>query len=505
MAPTNMDRDRGKRGSDHLPWGFAVVSGEERLERLRLLKKEALLEGGPEQAAARHKNGLLGARERVLALLDPGSFVELDVLVDGVVTGHGKVSGRDVFLFSQEGAGAEGYPRERFAQKTVKVVDLAMKTGAPLIGIHDAGDRSEHEGGLGALGAYADIFFRNVMASGLVPQISAIMGQCGGAASYSAVLADFTLMVKGYSQLFLTGPEAARTVLGEETTIEELGGGRTHSEKTGIAHLAADDEVKCLQAVRALLSYLPQNNLEEVPRVVCTDPTERRDEGLEQLMLGDEDTSGEGGYDMREVVTRVVDGGEFLELQAGWARNLVLGFARLNGRAIGIVANQPAELGGRLDRDAAVKGARFVRTCDAFNIPLLTFVDTPGFLPGKAQARAGSLRDATKLLYAFCEATVPKLTVITGKAYGEAYEVMCSKHIRADFNLAWPSAEIAASASGNAVRRWEARSPFAAAKRGYLDDVIEPRDTRPRLVAALEACASKREGRPPKKHGNIPL
>ncbi len=481
------------------------MTGEEKLERLRLLKKEALLEGGPEQAAARRKNDLLSARERVLALLDAGSFVELDVLVGGVVTGHGKVGGRDVYVFSQDGTDADGYSRERFAQKTVKVVDLAMKNGAPLIGIHDAGDRWAHEGGLGALGAYADIFFRNVMASGLVPQISAIMGQCGGAAAYSPVLADFTLMVKGSSQLFLAGPEAARAVLGEETTIEELGGGRTHSESSGLAHLAADDEGKCLQAVRGLLSYLPQNNLEEAPRAVCTDPADRRDEGLERLMLADRGASGEGGYDVREVVTGVVDSGEFLELQAEWARNLVIGFGRLNGRAVGIVANQPAQFAGRLDIDACAKGARFVRTCDAFNIPLLTFVDTPGFVPGKAQERGGLLRDATKLLYAFCEATVPKLTVVTGKAYGEAYEVMCSKHIRADFNLAWPSAEIAASATASAVRRWEAHSPFTAAKRGYLDDVVEPRDTRPRLVAALEACASKREGRPPKKHGNIPL
>jgi propionyl-CoA carboxylase beta chain len=481
------------------------VTGEERLERLRLLKKEALLEGGPEQAAARRKNEVMSARERVLALLDPGSFVELDVLVGGVVTGHGKVNGRDLYLFSQEGNGAEGYSRERFAQKTVKVVDLAMKNGAPIVGIYDAGDRWEHDSGLGALGAYADIFFRNVMASGLVPQVSAIMGQCGGAAAYSPALADFTLMVKGSSQLFLAGPEAARTVMGEESTMEELGGARTHGERSGIAHLAADDDETCLLALRDLLTYLPQNNLEDVPRMVCTDPAERRDEGLENLIPGSEGGVGEAGYDMRSVVTRVVDGGEFLELQAGWARNLVIGFARLNGRAIGVVANQPEHLGGRLDIDASAKGARFVRTCDAFNVPLLTFVDTPGFVPGKAQERAGVLRHATKLLYAFCEATVPKLTVVTGRAYGEAYEVMCSKHIRADFNLAWPSAEIAASATGSAVRRWEAHSPFTAAKRGYLDDVIEPRDTRPRLVAALEACASKREGRPPKKHGNIPL
>jgi propionyl-CoA carboxylase beta chain len=505
MAPTTFDRDRGKRGSDDPPSGLAAVSGEERLKRLRLLRKQALLEGGPEQAAARRKNELLSARERVLALLDPGSFVELDVLVAGVVTGHGKVNGRDVYLFSQEGSGADMYSRERFAQKTVKVVDLAMKNGAPVIGIHDAGEHWEHEGGLRALGAYADIFFRNVMASGVVPQISAIMGVCGGAPAYLPVLADFTLMVKGSSQLFLAGPETARDVLGEKTTIEELGGGRTHSEQTGIAHLAAEDEGACLTALRGLLSYLPQNNLEDVPRAVCTDPAERRDEGLEKLMLGREDDSGATGHDIREVVTRVVDGGEFLELQAGWARNLVIGFARLNGRAVGVVANQPAQLDGRLDSNASAKGARFVRTCDAFNIPLLTFVDSPGFVPGKAQERSGLLRDATKLLYAFCEATVPKLTVVTGRAYGEAYEVMCSKHIRADFNLGWPSAEIAGSAPGDADEHPERRSPFTAAKRGYLDDVVEPGDTRPRLVAALEACASKREGRPPKKHGNIPL
>jgi propionyl-CoA carboxylase beta chain len=481
------------------------MSGEDRLERLRLLKKEALLDGGPEQAAARSRNESMSARERVLAVLDPGTFVELDVLVDGVVTGHGRVNGRDVYLFSQEGTAGESYSRERFAQKTVKVVDLAMKNGAPLIGVHDAGDRRENESGLGALGAYADIFFRNVMASGLVPQISAIMGQCAGPAAYSPVLADFTLMVKGSSQLFLAGPEAARAVLGEQTTIEELGGARTHGEKSGVAHMAADDEAGCLRAVRGLLSYLPQNNLEEVPRAACTDAADRTDEGLEKLMPSSQAETIGAGYDMREVVTRVVDGAEFLELQAGWGRNLVIGFARLNGRAVGVVANQPSQLGGRLDIDASTKGARFVRTCDAFNIPLLTFVDTPGFMPGRAQERAGLLRAATKLLYAFCEATVPKLTVVTGKAYGEAYEVMCSKHIRADFNLAWPSAEIAASASASAVRRWEAHSPFTAAKRGFLDDVIEPRDTRPRLVAALEACASKREGRPPKKHGNIPL
>ncbi len=479
------------------------MTGQERLERLRLLRKEALLEGGPEQAAARRKNGLMSSRARVLAVLDPGTFVELDVLVEGVVTGHGRVNGRDVYLFSQDGDETDGYSRERYAQKMVKVVDLAMKNGAPVVGIHDAGERWHQDGGLGALGAYAEIFFRNVMASGVVPQVAAIMGQCGGAAAYSPALADFTLMVKGSGQLFLAGPSAARAVLGESTTIEELGGGRTHGEKTGLAHIVADDEAACLAGVRELLSFLPQNNLEDVPRVACTDPADRKDGSLEKLMIAGGDD--QPGYDMREVVAAVVDEARFLEVQPGWAKNLVVGFARLNGRAVGVVANQPAQQEGRLDIDAVAKGARFVRTCDAFNIPLVTFVDTPGFLPGKAQERAGLLRGATKLLYAFCEASVPKLTVVTGKAYGEAYEVMASKHIRADFNLAWPSAEITASATGGAVRRWEAHSPITAAKRGYLDDVIEPGETRPRLIAALEACASKREGRPPKKHGNIPL
>lgn len=480
------------------------MTGAERLERLRLLKKETLLEGGLEQAAARRKNDVLSARERVLAVLDSGTFVELDVLVDGVVTGHGKVNGRDVYLFSQDGDQTSGYSRERFGRKTVKVVDLAMKNGAPIVGIHDAGERWPHDDGLGALGAHADILFRNVMASGVVPQIAVILGQCGGAAAFSPVLADFTLMAKGQAQMYLAGPAAAREVLGEATTVEELGGGRAHSEQTGLAHLAADDEAGCLQAVRDVLSYLPQNNLEDAPRAACADPVNRRDESLERLMVAGAD-DGEG-YDMREVIRAVVDDGRFLELQAAWAKNLVVGLARLNGRAVGIVGNQPAETDGRIDMDAAAKGARFVRTCDAFNVPLLTFVDTPGFLPGTTQERAGLLRDATKLLYAFCEASVPKLTVVVGKAHGEAYEAMASKHIRADFNVAWPSAEIVPSftGSGSAESR-EAFSPIAAAQRGYLDDVIEPGDTRPRLVAALEACASKREGRPPKKHGNIPL
>jgi acetyl-CoA carboxylase carboxyltransferase component len=483
------------------------MSADDRIDGLRRLKAEARQSDGPELAAARRREECKSARERLLDLLDPGTFVELDVLVEGVVTGHGKVGGRDVYVFSQDGSGGEGFSRERRAAKTVKVVDLAMKNGAPLVGIYDEGRRREREG-ISALGNHADLFFRNVMASGVVPQIAAIMGPCAAAAAFSPLLADFTLMVKGTSHLLLTGPDKAHAVLGESATIEGLGGARLHDESTGAIHLAADDEAACLAAVRRLLSFLPQNNLEETPRLRTDDPAGRPAEALDSLMplvSGGAGAEAAGGYDMRDVVRHVVDGGDFLELMPRWAPNLVIGFARLDGRAVGVVGNNPRFLGGHIDLDAADKGARFVRTCDVFNLPLLTFVDTPGFQPGLAQARAGAVRRAAKLLYSYCEATVPKLTVITGRAYGEAYEVMCSKHIRADFNLAWPSAEIAATAGAAAVRGWEASSPVVAARRGLLDDVIEPRETRARLAAALDACASKREGRPPKKHGNMPV
>jgi propionyl-CoA carboxylase beta chain len=364
-----------------------------------------------------------------------------------------------------------------------------------------------------------------VMASGVVPQISAIMGPCAGGAVYSPAMTDFTIMVKGTSHMFITGPEVVKTVTGEEVTFEELGGAMTHNTKSGVAHLAADDEAQCLEMIRTLLSYLPQNNLEEPPRVECADPLDRMDEELALIVPADPNKP----YQMHDVVVRIVDDGEFFELMPHWGQNLMIGFARLGGKSIGVVANQPSHMAGSLDIDASVKGARFVRFCDAFNIPLLTFVDVPGFMPGTAQEHGGIIRNGAKLLYAFCEATVPKLTVITRKAYGGAYDVMCSKHIRADFNFAWPSAEIAVMGPEGAVNiifrkeiddaedpgarkrelvaeyREKFASPYIAAQRGYIDDVIEPPETRPRLISALDACASKREGRPPKKHGNIPL
>jgi propionyl-CoA carboxylase beta chain len=513
---------------------------DEKIERMRKLREEALESGGPERIAERRKKGKKTARERVVELLDPGTFVELDMFVthlcrdfgmenkkilgDGVVTGYGKVGGRDVYVFSQDFTVFGGSLGEMFAQKITKVMDLAMKNGAPVIGINDSGGARIQEGVV-SLGGYAEIFFRNVMASGVVPQISAIMGPCAGGAVYSPAMTDFTIMVKGTSHMFITGPEVIKTVTGEEVSFEELGGAMTHNSRSGVAHLAADDEAQCLKMIRRLLSYLPQNNLEEPPRLEAGDPADRMDEELDSLVPADPNKP----YDMLDVVARVVDGGEFFELMPYWGQNLLIGFARLGGRSIGVVGNQPAHRAGTLDIESSIKGARFVRFCDAFNIPLLTFVDVPGFMPGTAQEHGGIIRHGAKLLYAFCEATVPKLTVITRKAYGGAYDVMCSKHIRADFNFAWPSAEIAVMGPEGAVNiifrkeideaedpaarkrelvteyREKFASPYIAAQRGYIDDVIEPKETRPRLISALDACASKREGRPPKKHGNIPL
>jgi len=507
---------------------------------MRKLKEEALQGGGPERIAAQRKKGKKTARERVVELLDPGTFVELDMFVthmctdfgmerkkvlgDGVVTGYGKVAGRDVYVFSQDFTVFGGSLGEMFAQKITKVMDLAMRNGAPVIGLNDSGGARIQEGVV-SLGGYAEIFFRNVMASGVVPQISAIMGPCAGGAVYSPAMTDFTIMVKGTSHMFITGPEVIKTVTGEEVTFEELGGAMTHNTRSGVAHLAADDEAQCIDMIRRLLSYMPQNNLEEAPRVETSDPADRMDLELDSIVPPDPNKP----YDMRDVVTHVVDDGEFFEVMPHWGQNLIIGFARLNGRSIGIVGNQPAHLAGTLDIDASTKGARFVRFCDAFNIPLVTFEDVPGFLPGTAQEYGGIIRNGAKLLYAFCEATVPKLTVITRKAYGGAYDVMCSKHIRADFNFAWPSSEIAVMGPDGAVNivfrkeldeaedpearrkelvaeyREKFASPYIAAQRGYIDDVIEPKETRPRLISALEACATKREGRPPKKHGNIPL
>jgi acetyl-CoA carboxylase carboxyltransferase component len=411
-----------------------------------------------------------------------------------------------------------------FANKITKIMDLAMKNGKPVIGLNDSGGARIQEGVV-SLGGYAEIFSRNVMASGVVPQISAIMGPCAGGAVYSPAMTDFIIMVKESSHMFITGPEVIKTVTGEEVTFEELGGAMTHNTRSGVAHLAAEDEDDCLDMIRRMLSFMPSNNMEQPPMAECTDPVDRMDEALDSIVPNDPNKP----YDMKEVVAHIVDDGDFFEIMPHWGQNLIIGFARLNGRPVGIVGQQPAFLAGTLDIDASTKGGRFVRYCDAFNIPLITFVDVPGFLPGSDQEYGGIIRNGSKLLYAFCEATVPKLTVITRKAYGGAYDVMCSKHIRADFNFAWPSAEIAVMGSDGAVNiifrkeieaakdkeaereeltedyRRKFASPYIAASRGYIDDVIEPKETRPRLINALEACADKREGRPPKKHGNIPL
>jgi propionyl-CoA/long-chain acyl-CoA carboxylase carboxyl transferase subunit len=488
------------------------MGADDRTEELRRLKKEALQSGGPERIAARRKKGTGTARERVLRLLDPDSFVELDVFVEGVVTGHGKIAGRDVYVFSEDGQVPRGALGDEFAEKIVKVMDLATKNGAPLVGLYDSGATWGWKGGgAGAaagdsdgatgLGGYAGIFFRNVMASGVVPQISAIMGACGGATVYSPALTDLVIMVKGGSHAFLGDPRAAASGSDDELGLEEIGGARTHSEMSGFAQLAAEDEAECLDMIAELLSYLPQNNLEDTPLSSRNDPVDRRDEALESLALRDSS----GPHDMRQVIAHVVDDGALVELMPRWATNLIVGFARLGGRAVGIVGNQPTHLDGRLDQDGAAKGARFVRFCDAFNLPLVTFVDTPGFLSGEGSGHGRTLREAAKLMYAFCEATVPKLTVVTHRAYGEGFEVMCSKQIGADFNFAWPSAEIAAVAPDSALDRQDITSPYEAAVSGHLDDIIEPVETRPRLIAALEACASKRDSRPAKKHGNIPL
>lgn len=475
------------------------MSADESLERLRQLKKEARHSGGPERVEARRRSGAASARERVLQLLDAGTFVELDVFVRGAVAGHGKVDGRHVYVFSQDG---ETYPDSRgdaFAGKVAKVVDLATRNGAPLVGIYDCGQTLDG-GATEPLGRFAELYYRNVMASGLVPQIAAVMGRCSGSAVHSPALADFVVMVKGASQLYLTDPIAGNA--GEErVAYEELGGARTHSERSGLAHLAANDEVECLEMVRGLLSYLPLNNLEEPPRLDLFDPPDRQDDELDALAVRDPGDP----CDMREVVAHVVDERDLFEVGGGWAKNLITGFARLGGRPVGIVANQPAHLDGRLDVAAAAKAARFVRFCDAFNLPLVTFVDTPGFEAGRDQEHCGVVRSAAKLIYAYCEASVPKLAVVTRRAFGEGYEVMCSKQVGADFNFAWPSAGIGRELPAGALDRQDSASPYEAAGAGYLDDVIEPVETRSRLIGALEACASKRESRPPKKHGNIPL
>jgi len=517
-----------------------VPDRPDRLEELRARRARIEEGGGPERTARQHASGKLTARERLAELLDPGTFVELDRFVthratafgmdrveapaDGVVTGYGAVDGRLTYVFSQDFTVLGGSLGEGHAQKICKIMDLALRSGAPVIGLNDSGGARIQEG-VAALGGYAEIFLRNTLASGVVPQISAIMGPCAGGAVYSPAITDFTIMVRGTSYMFVTGPQVVKAVTHEDVTLEDLGGAEVHAGKSGVAHFIAESDADCLHLIRRLLGYLPQNNLEAPPRRPCGDDPRRMDAALDSLVPEDPHRP----YDMRDVIAHVVDEGEFLEVQQHFAQNLVVGFARLGGRAVGIVAQQPAVLAGVLDINSSVKGARFVRFCDAFNIPLVTFVDVPGFLPGTEQEHGGIIRHGAKLLFAYCEATVPKLAVITRKAYGGAYDVMSSKHIRGDLNLAWPTAEIAVMGPEGAIDiifrreleeapdreaararlaaeyRAQFANPYVAASRGYVDDIIEPHETRPRLISALEMLAGKRDRNPPKKHGNIPL
>jgi propionyl-CoA carboxylase beta chain len=516
------------------------MSMREKLELLEKRRAESELGGGAERLKAQHDKGKLSARERLDVLLDEGSFVELDRFVvhrssdfgledqrpygDGVVTGYGRINGQLVYVFSQDFTVFGGSLSESHAEKICKVMDLAVRNGAPVIGLNDSGGARIQEGVV-SLGGYAEIFKRNTLASGVVPQISAILGPCAGGAVYSPAITDFVYMVRGTSFMFVTGPNVVKTVTHEDVTMEQLGGADTHAGTSGVAHFAHDSEFACLNAVRELLRFIPPNNLAEAPRGPGTDPRDRRDEGLLDVVP---DHAGKP-YDMHEILRRVVDDGVFYEVHRDYARNILCGFSHLGGMSVGIVANQPAVLAGVLDIDASVKAARFIRFCDAFNIPIVTFEDVPGFLPGVGQEHHGIIRHGAKLLYAYCEATVPKLTVITRKAYGGAYDVMSSKHIRGDFNLAWPTAEIAVMGPKGAVEilfrkeiaeskdaeaATEARineyrekfaHPYIAAGRGYLDDIIDPRETRPRLIDALETLRAKRDRNPSKKHGNIPL
>jgi propionyl-CoA carboxylase beta chain len=510
------------------------------LTRLDDLERRAELGGGEDRRRRQHEAGKLTARERIDLLFDPGTFHELDKLVthrcrdfgmgdqsvpgDGVIAGEGRVDGRPVFAFAQDFTVFGGSLSETNAAKIVKIMDAAMKMGAPVVGLNDSGGARIQEGVL-SLGGYADIFLRNTLASGVVPQISAIMGPCAGGAVYSPAITDFTVMVAGTSYMFVTGPDVVRTVTHEEVTKEQLGGAATHNELSGVAHFSVSDDRECLRLIRELLAYLPANNLDAPPRRETSDPASREDEALDRLVP----ESPNQPYDMHDLIEAVVDDGVFLEVQRDFARNIVVGFAHFGGQSAGIVANQPAHLAGTLDIDASVKAARFVRFCDAFNIPLVTFEDVPGFLPGTRQEYGGIIRHGAKLLFAFAEATVPKVTVITRKAYGGAYCVMASKHIRTDVNLAWPSAEIAVMGPEGAVnvlyrRELEAAddpaalraarvaefrekfaNPYVAASRGFVDEVIRPRQTRPRIIAALAALETKRDRNPPRKHGNIPL
>jgi propionyl-CoA carboxylase beta chain len=511
---------------------------EKKLAELKRRDTLAEAGGGAARRERQHKEGKMSARERIEFLLDEGTFEEFDKLVrhrstdfgmadqkiygDGFVTGYGRIEGRLVFVFAQDFTVFGGSLSEANAGKIVKIMDMAMKTGAPMIGLNDSGGARIQEGVM-SLAGYADIFLRNTLASGVIPQISAIMGPCAGGAVYSPAITDFILMVDKTSYMFVTGPDVIKTVTHEEVTKEQLGGAGTHNETSGVAHFLAHDDAECLSMVRELMGFIPSNNLDDAPRRECTDPVDRADTELETVVPAESNQP----YDIKDVITRVVDDAYFFEVHEHFARNIVIGFARLNGRPVGIVANQPAFLAGVLDINASVKGARFVRFCDCFNIPLITFEDVPGFLPGTQQEYGGIIRQGAKLLYAFAEATVPKITVITRKAYGGAYCVMSSKHIRTDVNYAWPTAEIAVMGPEGAVNivykrelekagpkartekieefRERFANPYVAAERGYVDAVIQPRETRKRLIDALEMLQTKRDKNPPKKHGNIPL
>ncbi len=512
----------------------------DKMEKLNQMRAAAHAGGGEERIAKIHESGRLTARERINLLFDPATFQELGVFVthrcadfgmedrkvlgDGVVCGYGSVSGRLTYAFAQDFTVFGGTLSEANAAKICRLMDLAMENGAPVVGLNDSGGARIQEG-VASLGGYAEIFLRNTLASGVVPQISAIMGPCAGGAVYSPAITDFIIMVDQTSHMFVTGPNVIKMVTNEEVSFEDLGGAQSHSTKSGVAHLMARNDQDCILMIRKLLSFMPQNNLSEAPRKTPADPADRRDASLNSVVPADPRLP----YDIIDVIHRVVDDGEFFEIQPLYATNIVVGFARLNGHSVGIVANQPKSLAGVLDIRSSLKGARFVRFCDAFNIPLVTFEDVPGFLPGTEQEWGGIIKHGAKLLYAFCEATVPKITVITRKAYGGAYDVMSSKHIRADYNVAWPSAELAvmgAEGAVNILNKKEIESaadpaeerarrvaeynekfanPYVAASLGYIDDIIEPADTRPRVIAALESLVNKRQTLPPKKHGNIPL
>ncbi len=513
---------------------------QKKLEKLQQMNAEAMLGGGEARVQRQHDAGKLTARERLDLLLDVGSFHEIDrfvthrcsdfgmenkkILGDGVITGYGTVHARQVFVFSHDFTVFGGSLSQAFASKICKVMDLAMKTGTPIIGLNDSGGARIQEG-VDSLGGYAEIFLRNTLASGVIPQISAIMGPCAGGAVYSPAITDFTFMVDGSSYMYVTGPDVVKTVTQEEITHDELGGGKTHTRVSGVAHFLAANDAECIRQIRRLLTFLPSNNAERPP---SRDVPERL-AGADDALLNIIPPLPSQPYDMREIVTRLVDDGDFLEVQPFYAGNILIGFARIAGQPVGVVANQPAVLAGVLDINASTKASRFIRFCDCFNIPLVTLVDVPGFMPGTAQEYGGIIRHGAKLLYAYCEATVPKITVVTRKAYGGAYDVMSSKHIRGDVNLAWPTAELAVMGPEAAVRiahraelqnaedpvakeqelgkqfREQFANPYVAASRGYLDAVIDPRDTYARIAASLSMLHDKRDSNPPRKHGNIPL